>query len=79
MAVIAQGKRLREVLRQRLEPAEVSRLPRFVESAKPNAFGPTPVEEARDLKRERRRVDFVVEVGSKLEDPGIRTVSNHHR
>ena len=73
VAVIAQRQRLRQVVGQRLEAAEM-RFPVVIELAEADAIGPALVEEARDRRREARRLDRIVEVRAKLENPRVWTI-----
>lgn len=73
MAVIAKRQRLGEVVRQRLEPAEVPR-PGVVIELQAYTFGPALVYEARLAFGERRRLDSVVEVRPQRQDLRIRPV-----
>src|SRR3982750_2093582 len=74
--MVAERERLREVVRQRFEPAEVPR-PRLVFEVQSDAFGPAAVEEARGAFREFRRLDRVVEVAAKSEDLRVGPVAAH--
>ena len=76
MSVVTQRERLREIVRQRFEPAEVPR-PRRVFEVQSDAFGPAMVEESGDALRKSGRLDRVVEVAAKDEDLRIGLVAAH--
>ena len=76
VAVIAQRQGLRQVVGKRLEAVEV-RFP--VCAAQTDFFGPALVEETRDGDREARRLDRVVKVRAKLENPRVREIGLRRR
>src|SRR5690349_1510755 len=57
--VITERQRLRQIVRQRLEPAEMPR-PAFLVQLEADAFGPALIDETRDTFGEARRLDSVV-------------------
>ncbi len=76
VAVIPKGERLRQVLRQRLEPAEMPG-PILVRQIEANALRPATVEKARRALREARGLHGVVEGVAEIEDSGIGCVGGH--
>src|SRR6185369_5157653 len=78
MAVITQRQRLRQVVGQRAEPAEM-RGPALFTELKPDPQRSAAVEKARRASREFRDLDRVVEITTELEDFRIGAILGHPR
>jgi hypothetical protein len=74
--VVPKRERLREIVRQRFEPAEVCD-PFVVPEVEPDPLGPAPVEEARRALRETGRLYGIVEVGPESQELGIGPAGCH--
>ena len=79
VAVIAQRERLGEVVRQRLEPAEMADPVVVARARQPDRAAQRPVAEAQDRLREIGRRDRVVEVVPELEDLRLGSIEGHCR
>jgi len=73
--VIAKGQRLGQVIRQRLETAEMRR-PLLLVEVQANALRPSIVDEARLAVRKARGLNRIVEGVTQVDDAGIGQVGN---
>jgi hypothetical protein len=77
MAVVAERDWLGEIVRERLEAAEVVSPAFVVEIAEADALGPATIEKAWDSRGKSRGLDGVIKFGAELEDLRVGLVLRH--